>query len=105
MKTQDLMKAQSMKFNKFLFWLGLRPLTAEVLHDEYLIAVRKRMKRLFEDTIVPELIRYGKYSQQTMIGFNTDETIALKDILNRTSLQYTTTQENGYGTCFRISIK
>ena len=93
-----------MKFNKFLFWLGLRPLTAEVLYDEYLIATRKRMKKLFEDTIVPELIRYGKYSQQTMLGFNNDEAIALKHILYRTSLQYKT-KEDDYGTYFWISIR
>ena len=93
-----------MKFNKFLFWLGLRPLTAEVLHDEYLISTRKRMKKLFEDKIVPELIRYGNYSHQTVIGFNNDEAIALKDILYRTGLQYET-KEDGYGSYFRISIK
>lgn len=93
-----------MKFNKLLFWLGLRPLTAEILYDEYLIATRKRMKTLFEDTIIPELIRYGTYSQQTMIGFNDDETKALLDIISSAGLQYKI-KDRDYGKYFRITLK
>lgn len=94
-----------MKFNKFLFLLGLRPLTADIIRDEYQIMTRKHMKKLFEDTVVPELIRYGTYSSRPgRLGHTPDEVKILKDIFSTAELPYETNTDQ-YGTYFSISLK
>jgi len=90
-----------MKFNKLLFWLGLRPLTADILYDEYLRTLKKRVQNVFEDTIVPELIRCGRYSRLVL---DTGEAKVMGDILTKAKISYST-REDSYGTFFNISIK
>ena len=90
-----------MKFNKLLFWLGLRPLTADILYDEYLRTLKKRVQNVFEDTIVPELIRCGRYSRLVL---DNEEAKVLEGILTKAKIGYQT-REDSYGTFFNISIK
>lgn len=47
-----------MKFNKLMYWLGLRPLTVDIIADEYAILTKKKAGVKFK-TIVEDLISYG----------------------------------------------
>lgn len=93
-----------MKFNKFLFWLGLRPLTADIIREEYLRETKERMLSLFEESIVPDLIRHGNFFHNTISGLNTDEVEELENILKRVGLQYKT-RSDVLGTYFRINLE
>lgn len=90
-----------MKFNKLLFWWGLRPLTADILYDEHMRAIKKRMLNEFEDTIVPELIKYGKYIRRIS---DSDEAKVMEDILTKAKIRYIT-RKDPYGDYYIISIK
>lgn len=72
-----------MKLNKFLFWLGLRPLTVDIIADEYVILTKKKAGEKFK-TIVEDLISYG-HSQCVCVPDVGKELIIL---LRKANIQY-----------------
>lgn len=90
-----------MKFNKLLFWLGLRPLTGDILYNEYLRYVKKRVRDLFENEIVPALIMYGTYTKRS--GLSKLEAGELEAMLTKAKLSYSTSMHSD-GAYFSIWI-
>lgn len=72
-----------MKLNKFLFWLGLRPLTVEIIADEYAITTKKQAKEKFA-LIVNDLTKYG----HTQLSCSLDVGRELISLLRKANIHY-----------------